>query len=379
MSECSGVSWTGAPPVAACVLVDRAVTEFRRGRAVVMTHPTDPPLLVQSGEILTEDSLLRFERLVQRQPSLLITGRRASVLGYDLADSPAVRVRVDSGALTISLIAALGNPMLGRLSRGNGQTAESLSEGDIGAAAVFLAKISRLLPVVVCASLPCGSDPEAWAQARNILTVDAARVTSYLEAAARDLRPAGEARIPLRGVEGARIIAFRTGDGGLEHLAIVIGDPDPETPVLVRLHSECFTGDLVGSLRCDCGDQLRGAMDVIVREGSGLLLYLAQEGRGIGLVNKLRAYNLQDQGFDTMDANGQLGFYDDERLFLPAAEMLRHLGFSRVRLLTNNPDKVDALASHGIHVERRVPHVFATNVHNLLYLRAKAAKGGHLL
>ena len=106
---------------------------------------------------------------------------------------------------------------------------------------------------------------------------------------------------------------------GLEHLAIVIGDPDPETLVLVRLHSECFTGDLLGSLRCDCGDQLRGAIDVIAREGAGLLLYLAQEGRGIGLVNKLRAYNLQDQGFDTMDANGQLGFYDDERLFLLAA------------------------------------------------------------
>jgi GTP cyclohydrolase II len=147
----------------------------------------------------------------------------------------------------------------------------------------------------------------------------------------------------------------------------------------VRLHSECFTGDLLGSLRCDCGDQLRGAIAEIARAGSGVLLYLAQEGRGIGLVNKLRAYQLQDDGFDTVDANEQLGFDADERVYLPAAEMLRQLGFERVRLLTNNPEKVAAMTRCGIGVVERVPHVFPANGHNERYLRTKATRSGHWL
>ena len=144
------------------------------------------------------------------------------------------------------------------------------------------------------------------------------------------------------------------------------------------MHSECFTGDLLGSLRCDCGDQLRGAIEAIAKEGGGALLYLAQEGRGIGLVNKLRAYALQDQGFDTVDANEQLGFDNDERIYLPAVRMLRALGYSRVRLLTNNPAKVAALARHGIDVTERVPHVFPSNEHNQSYLQTKAKRSGHV-
>ncbi len=185
--------------------------------------------------------------------------------------------------------------------------------------------------------------------------------------------------MPLRDAETTRIIAFRPSDGGLEHLAILIGDPDPATPVLTRLHSECFTGDLLGSLRCDCGDQLRGAIAEIARAGGGVLLYLAQEGRGIGLVNKLRAYELQDAGFDTVDANEQLGFDADERVYLPAAEMLRQLGFTRIRLLTNNPEKMAALTRCGITVVERVPHVFPANGHNERYLKTKATRSGHLL
>jgi GTP cyclohydrolase II len=148
--------------------------------------------------------------------------------------------------------------------------------------------------------------------------------------------------------------------------------------VLTRLHSECFTGDLLGSLKCDCGDQLRGAVQAIAKAGGGVLLYLAQEGRGIGLMNKLRAYRLQDEGFDTMEANQRLGFAADERLYDIAARMLRLLGYSKVRLLTNNPDKVRALQAAGIEVTERVPHSFPDNAHNRDYLRVKAEKGGHL-
>ena len=184
--------------------------------------------------------------------------------------------------------------------------------------------------------------------------------------------------MPLIADQDTRIIAFRPADGGLEHLAIVIGDPPRGKPVLLRLHSECFTGDLLGSLRCDCGDQLQGAIKEIAAAGGGVLIYLAQEGRGSGLVNKLRAYELQDRGFDTMDANEQLGFDADERGDLPAARMLGHLRFDRVRLMTNNPDKVAALAACGIAVEERVPHAFPSNKHNEGYLKTKAVRGGHV-
>ena len=160
-------------------------------------------------------------------------------------------------------------------------------------------------------------------------------------------------------------------------MAIVVGSPDPDKPVLARLHSECFTGDLLGSLKCDCGDQLQGAMKEIKAVGAGILLYLAQEGRGIGLVNKLRAYVLQAEGFDTLDANEQLGFDADERVYIPAAKMLKLLGYDKIRLMTNNPDKVDALKSVGVNVVERVQHAFPSNQHNELYLKTKADRAGH--
>ena len=185
--------------------------------------------------------------------------------------------------------------------------------------------------------------------------------------------------MPLHGAENTQVIAFRPEDGGVEHLAIVIGDLDVDSAVLIRLHSECFTGDLLGSMKCDCGEQLRGAIEEIGRVGSGVLLYLSQEGRGIGLMNKMRAYHLQDEGYDTVEANERIGFESDERVFLPAAEMLRQLGINRVHLMTNNPDKVAALAEQGINVERRVAHEFPTNAHNEMYLATKARRSGHYL
>nr|WP_250646705.1 GTP cyclohydrolase II [Pseudemcibacter aquimaris] len=175
------------------------------------------------------------------------------------------------------------------------------------------------------------------------------------------------------------MVAFRPDDGGTEHFAIIVGDPSCDDAVMTRIHSECFTGDLLGSLKCDCGEQMRGAIKYMAEAGGGILLYLAQEGRGIGLINKLRAYHLQDQGFDTVDANERLGFLSDERIFEPAAEMLKKMGYSKVRLLTNNPDKVAGLEACGITVSERVEHKFPSNNHNDLYLKTKKKRSGHLL
>lgn len=209
--------------------------------------------------------------------------------------------------------------------------------------------------------------------------IAAGQILAYEHRASATLRPVSRARVPLGAAEDAQLVAFRPSTGSLEHLAIIIGQPQRDQPVLTRLHSECFTGDLLGSLRCDCGDQLRGAIAVMAAAGNGVLLYLAQEGRGIGLVNKLRAYALQDQGLDTIDANGALGFDPDERFYRPAAEMLLQLGFTKIRLMTNNPEKLAALALYGVAVMERVPLAFPSNAHNEAYLRTKAVRSGHFL
>lgn len=187
------------------------------------------------------------------------------------------------------------------------------------------------------------------------------------------------ARLPMRAAQAGRLHIFRPDDGMEEHYAVEIGQPDRAAPVLTRLHSACFTGDVLGSLKCDCGPQLNGALAQMAAAGGGVLLYLNQEGRGIGLTNKMRAYSLQDQGFDTVEANHRLGFEDDERDFRIGARMLTALGVHRVRLLTNNPRKVDMLTGCGLQVTERVALQVGENPLNAAYLRTKAAKSGHLL
>ncbi len=350
------------PTPAPLVAVDRAMAEFRRGGVVAIRTPDGNVTLAFAAEAVTGQLLH-----AAAQPALAVTARRAGVLG--LADLGAGVVEILKDDWAIEDVAWAADPCACVTKPADPALFRPRAATPGAAAAVALAKLARLLPAALIVPGP--------AEAGTIL-VEAADIDTYQQTAARTLRIVSEARVPLKDADNARIVAFRPSDGGIEHLAIVIGEPDPDRAVLARLHSECFTGDLLGSLRCDCGDQLRGAIAEIAQAGSGVLLYLAQEGRGIGLVNKLRAYRLQDEGFDTLDANLQLGFDDDERIYQPAAQMLRLLGVGQVRLMTNNPMKVDALARHGIDVEERVPHVFPSNDHNEAYLRTKATRGGHL-
>jgi GTP cyclohydrolase II len=343
---------------------------------VVLVHD-GASIVLEAAETLTSEGLARLARLTGRCLSLALTQRRAALLGWGPAPSGpggTVLIPIPEGS-EVDFLRDLADPAAG-VNTPIRPGPATLPQGAADAA-VELMKLGRLLPAAMMGPLDAAAAAELVAD--GIHTVRSADIMAYRQTAAQALRPVAEAAVPLAGAENARIIAFRPGDGGNGQMAIVIGILDPTQPVLVRLHSECFTGDLLGSLRCDCGDQLRGAIAEIARAGSGVLLYLAQEGRGIGLVNKLRAYNLQDAGLDTFDANEQLGFDADERIYLPAAEMLRQLGFTRVRLMTNNPDKVAALTRCGITVVERVPHVFPTNSHNERYLHAKATRHGHHL
>jgi len=360
--------------------VDRAVSELRRGRAITIQGSDGSALLVQAAEGVTDRGLRELEKFSGNAPFLALTARRAMVLGFARPKGKIVTINTNP-PITAASVHELCDPLAEcDVSKLDINTSET-SAYDSARAAVSLAKLARLLPAVACAAITTtdADDLAQWCVRRNMLMVDAGDIFQYESVSARTLKPVSEARVPLEEAENCRIIAYRPSDGGLEHLAIVIGEPDKEAPVLTRLHSECFTGDLLGSLRCDCGDQLRGAISEISSRGAGVMLYLAQEGRGIGLVNKLRAYALQDQGFDTLDANEQLGFDADERVYLPAARMLKLLGFTQVQLMTNNPVKVDALRKCGVDVVERVQHSFPSNKHNEFYLETKKTKSGHLL
>ncbi len=354
--------------------MQRALAELRRGGAVILR---DGPLAahVAAIETLDEWTLAGLQAAASGgKLALLVTAERAQHLGFAPVrpgEPCALALAPDLGPETLRQIADPTGiePDLAALDLAPiADLSPALSE-----AAIELAKAARLLPAVLF--VPVAGESLAEDSAFRL---EARDLTPSLRAAAAQLRRVGSARLPLEGAEEAEIVAFRPADGGKEHLAILIGRPDPESPVLLRLHSECLTGDLLGSLRCDCGQQLRGAIQAIAKAGSGILIYLAQEGRGIGLVNKLRAYRLQDRGIDTLEANLQLGFGADERLYRPAAEILRQLGIGNVRLLTNNPEKVKGLAQCGIRVVERVPHVFPSNDHNRRYLKTKAVRFGHM-
>ncbi len=335
--------------------------------------------LALAVETLTLQAMARLRLLAGCEPVLALTRWRAASLGLVAIGGSGVITFSPCVDAIVEALQAVSVEPGGRLLPFT-HTGEGEGEADaIAVAAVRLTKLAALLPTVVVALVDSGLHPDAdWCQRQGLLLLRASSITDYQRREARALRLVAEAPVPLAGAPDTRILAFRPGNGGHEHLAMIIGKPLIDQPVLVRLHSECFTGDLLGSLRCDCGDQLRRAIHDISAQGGGIVLYLAQEGRGIGLVNKLRTYVLQDQGYDTLDANEMLGFEADERLYLPAVEMLRQLGINRVRLMTNNPDKVDQIVRCGIEVVERVPHVIPSNDHNQAYLRTKALRGGHL-
>ncbi|WDA42852.1 GTP cyclohydrolase II [Erythrobacter sp. BLCC-B19] len=260
----------------------------------------------------------------------------------------------------------LGNPLKGPFK------AVSLDWAETAAAALELARIAGILPAFMV-------DPDGAGEAVPVAVAD---VAAYADAGA--LRIVTRARLPVSACEDAEIVAFRSAADLREHVALIIGKQSGDSQPLVRLHSECLTGDILGSLKCDCGPQLDAALHAMAHEardsgGWGVLLYMRQEGRGIGLVNKLRAYRLQDQGFDTVEANQRLGLPDEARDFPVAARMLELLGATTIRLLTNNPAKVAALEAAGITVSERVPHQLPENPHNARYLATKRDRSGHLL
>lgn len=354
--------------------VDRVTSELRRGGAVVVESGQARRWLI-AAEAIDESTLATFHGLCGVEPTLVVTGQRANRLGFELEPHNTTYKLLPNGSLTADQVRLVADPtahMSGNRGEFNAMRGWKAVDSDAAdGVSIVLLKHAGLLPTAVVA-------PVTGPVPADVLQIGEADIREGIQDQARSLRVVSQARVPLEDAEQVRIVAFRPSDGGIEHLAIIVGEPDLNQPVLIRLHSECFTGDLLGSMRCDCGHQLRGAIALMAGAGSGILLYLAQEGRGIGLINKLRAYQLQDSGLDTVDANLDLGFEEDERDYLPAVQMLKQLNVRQVRVLTNNPRKVDALSRLGVNVVERVAHVFPANRHNRGYLMTKGTRGGHL-
>jgi GTP cyclohydrolase II len=345
--------------------VSRALSELQ-ARRPIRVRASNESLIVLPVEGLDAQRFDEFTTLCSPAvPSLIVTQQRARAIGIDTSTPMALSLPGSADANGISELAAGSK---GHFTGG----AEAASYA--AQAAIRLLKLVRGLPAMLTAR-PTAEGNELI---QSIAAVNADAAIRFITEAAATLAVASEASIPLASGASARFVVFRDALG-IDQVAIIVGKPDPSVPVPVRLHSACLTGDVFGSRRCDCGDQLQLAIARLEGLGGGIILYLAQEGRGIGLANKMRAYRLQDGGLDTRDANTTLGFEDDERDYGVAAHMLRTLNHTRVVLLTNNPAKLDGLTKAGIEITARVPLEAPITPHNKRYLTTKAVRSGHKL
>lgn len=359
-------SMAGAAPFgpAAHIAVERGLAEFRSGRPVIIdSHLGSMAALPIDG--MTDARLGAFRKLcAPASLHVVITASRAQALGLE-ATGP-VGLALAEDATAAPLFSQVADVRIGH-------SLETVSPGVNAEAVIELAKLAQRLPALVVADVTANA-----AGAQGLMRVGADAVLQFRTQAIDSLAVAAEADVPLNGAVSARFVIFRDAIGG-SSTAVIVGEPDKSTPIPLRLHSACLTGDVFGSRRCDCGDQLRLALTRLDEEGGGIILYLEQEGRGLGLANKMRAYKLQDEGLDTLDANTALGFDDDERDYGVAVRMLQILGCTRVKLLTNNPAKLDWLTKAGIEVCGRIPLHGPVNADNRRYLTAKAMRAGHKL
>ncbi|MEO1197125.1 MAG: GTP cyclohydrolase II [Pseudomonadota bacterium] len=350
-------------------LLPRARADLRAGVPVVVSGG-GRHALVMAAEAVSPERLAAFRD--QGEPVLAITRWRAQTLKARAYDGDLARLALPATA-TPDWIRAVADPVDDLATAMKGPF-KALREGDadLHRLAVALAKSAHLLPAALVVTA------KAVPAVLNLTRLNGPELDTLLSAKPV-LNAVVSGRVPIALAGAGRVHIFRPEDGSEEHYAVEIGQPDRTRPVLTRLHSACFTGDVLGSLKCDCGPQLHTALAMMGEAGSGLLLYLNQEGRGIGLANKMRAYALQDQGFDTVEANHRLGFEDDERDFRIGSAILKNLGFDAARLITNNPAKVGMLEDNGVNVTERIEIKVGRSAENTAYLDTKARKSGHLL
>ena len=351
----------------------RARADLRLGVPIILGIKEND-LIITPIEVLNQSRLEQL-KLVDKNSIILITARRAQTLKCPIYDGNFVRIELNQIPEINSIKAIadpsldLKNPLKGPFNVIRDKPLKLENE------ALLLMKTAQLLPAAIISKVTKGKD---YAKLHNLTYLQADQLRE-VAINARDIAEAISAEIPTARAENSQFHIFRPNISGEEHYVMEIGKIDRNQPILVRIHSACFTGDVLGSLKCDCGPQLHAATKMINDQGGGLLIYLNQEGRGIGLTNKIRAYALQDQGFDTVEANHRLGFEDDERDFQLGATILREMRISNIKLITNNPSKIATMSKYHIIVTERIPLNVGQNETNLRYLQTKVSKSGHLM
>lgn len=346
------------------VTVDRALSEFRSGRPVLIRAGTQSALAI-SAELIDAAFLDRLEDFAEGQARLILPAARLRRLG--------ATERKFAGIVALPTIdmSRIENLVLKPEARLDAPVGLASAVDD---SALELAALSLILPAVILVPV----ELDAMAD-EPLVVVEASAINGYRRMQTESLHIVGRAPVPLEGAPETEFVIFRGGEGLRDQVAIIVGKPDLTKPLHVRLHSACLTGDLFGSLKCDCGDQLRDTVRWMAENQGGILLYLDQEGRGNGLSNKMRAYKLQSEGWDTYDADEVLGFDLDQRHFDFAAEMLKQLGVTSVTALTNNPLKIGAIRKSGLEVAATQRVLGRPNVHNVRYLASKRDRAGHYI
>lgn len=364
--------------------IERAISELRRGGKVVISDNNKGlSILLTACELIQSDTIDILSQLTLSRPNIILSPNRCKALDIKTDNKPCSVLINKNWSLSdiISLCLPLNNHNKPQL---DGVITEE--KNGIVSSSLLILRQARLLPAGLMSlinNVPIETINE-WSFNRNLININVSDIISYEKISADNLIMEVNVRVPLAYTDNCEIIVFRPKDGGDEHFCLIFGKTRRNSSItrdnpMVRIHSQCITGDVLDSLKCDCGAQLKQSIKLMAEADEGVLIYLAQEGRDIGLLNKLRAYSLQENGMDTVQANENLGFEDDERLYYPAKEILSHLKINRLRLITNNPKKVIHLSNLGVNITDRIPIKIKPNKYNIKYLETKSKKSGHLL
>ena len=367
------------------VKIERAISELRRGGKIVVSDINSGiSVLLTAAEMVEKDTVLNLSQLTFSRPNIILSSNRAHALGLNSNEYPC-SISIDSH-WTVNDILSICMPIINfpKLLL-NGVIYEK--DDSIVSKCLLILRQARLLPaglISIISNVPIEKIND-WSSKNNFVSVDGSNIKSFDQNNAERLTMSVRAKVPLAETDKCEMVIFRPKDGGHEHFCLLIGKSrnilDSKLPnhiPMVRVHSQCITGDILDSLKCDCGQQLKQSIKLMAKADQGILIYLAQEGRDIGLLNKLRAYSLQDGGMDTVEANLALGFNDDERLYFPVKEILKQFNIQSVKLITNNPKKIDHLSNLGIKVVERISIKIPSNKHNKKYLNTKSKKSGHI-
>ena len=363
--------------------IERAISELRRGGKIVITdNITGLSVLLTPAELIVSDTIKTMLDLTRSRPNIILSPNRCKALGIKTNNEPCSILINKNWSLSdiMSLCFPLSNTNKPEV---NGVITEN--ENSLVSSSLLILRQARLLPaglISIIGNISIENIPE-WSFKNNLINICLEDIMAYEEVSAASLIMEVRANVPLAHTDNCEIIIFRPRDGGDEHFCLVFGKTRQFSDVSivnppVRIHSQCITGDILDSLKCDCGEQLKYSIKLMAEANEGVLIYLAQEGRDIGLLNKLRAYSLQENGMDTVQANENLGFNDDERFYYPAKEILSQLNINQIKLITNNPKKVKHLTNLGINITKRIPIKIKPNQHNKKYLETKSKKSGHL-